>query len=259
MRRSVLVVGLLSTAAFLSGSALAASYPGPVQKLVDDGVEIVSEFAAVGGLTAYIANANGEPLVIYALPDKEHVIVGQLFNGRGDNLTSAEVNERFFKAQNQAIVADIQKTGYWILDGSKNAPHIIYTFTDPNCGYCARLRQNIDPWIRAGKVQLRHVIVGALGQDSVEKAALIYGSQNREKALSYHQAHGKTGIKGHPEATEERMERGMTTTRAATMLMRGYGIKGTPTSFLVTSGSDIQRLPGAQSAEELTALFGNPD
>lgn len=259
MRRSLLFKGLLSAAAFLTGPALAAPYPGPVQKLVDEGVRIVSEFETVGGMNAYIADNHGKPLVIYALPDREHVIVGQLFDGRGDNLTSADVEARFFKAQNRQIVDRIEKSSHWIVDGRKEAHHIIYTFTDPNCGYCVRLRQNLDPWIRSGKVQLRHIMVGALGQDSVEKAALIYGSQNREKALSYHQAHGKTGIKSHPEATSDRMERGMSVVRDTTALMHSSGIQGTPTSFLPTSDGGVKRLSGALDAGELKALFGNPD
>src|SRR5690554_2582962 len=66
----------------------------------------------------------------------------------------------------------------WVLDGSASAPRVIYTFSDPNCPFCNRLWQAARPWVDAGKVQLRHVMVGVIREDSAGKVATILGADD---------------------------------------------------------------------------------
>src|SRR5690554_7010362 len=66
----------------------------------------------------------------------------------------------------------------WVLDGSASAPRVIYTFSDPNCPFCNRLWQAARPWVDAGKVQLRHVMVGVIKEDSANKVATILAADD---------------------------------------------------------------------------------
>ncbi|MEG2802855.1 MAG: thiol:disulfide interchange protein DsbG [Stenotrophomonas sp.] len=61
----------------------------------------------------------------------------------------------------------------WILDGSKNAPKVVYVFTDANCPYRHHFWQAARPWVESGKVQLRRIMVGVIRKDTAGKAAAI--------------------------------------------------------------------------------------
>ncbi|WP_373769742.1 thiol:disulfide interchange protein DsbG, partial [Delftia acidovorans] len=65
------------------------------------------------------------------------------------------------------------ETSTWVPDGKADAPRVIYTFTDPNCKYCHKFWEAARPWVDAGKVQLRHILVGVIRDDSPAKAAAI--------------------------------------------------------------------------------------
>lgn len=78
---------------------------------------------------------------------------------------------------------DKLKDSAWIADGSDSAEKFVYVFTDPNCPYCKRLWNDARPWVDAGKIQLRHVMVGTLGESSQKKAAYLLSTENPEAAL----------------------------------------------------------------------------
>ncbi len=91
----------------------------------------------------------------------------------------------------------------WIADGSIGARRIVYVFTDPNCPYCNKFWADARPWVRAGRVQLRHVIVGILSADSPGKAAALLSAANPAAALAAYEgaqvdAVAKTLAAGHP-------------------------------------------------------------
>ncbi len=55
------------------------------------------------------------------------------------------------------VWAKMEKSS-WIQDDDKNAPQIVYLFSDPNCPYCNMFWEQARPWVKAGKVQLRHIM-----------------------------------------------------------------------------------------------------
>lgn len=71
----------------------------------------------------------------------------------------------------------------WLADGADKAPRTVYVFTDPNCPYCNKFWADARPWVDAGKVQLRHVIVGILTPTSPGKAAALLTSKNPAATL----------------------------------------------------------------------------
>ncbi|WP_444677058.1 thiol:disulfide interchange protein DsbG [Halomonas sp. E19] len=75
---------------------------------------------------------------------------------------------------------------HWIQDGDPAAPRVLYTFTDPNCPYCVRFWEMARPWVEAGEVQLRHVMVGILQPNSPAKAAALLGADDPAAALHNH-------------------------------------------------------------------------
>ena len=80
----------------------------------------------------------------------------------------------------------------WIADGAAGeAPRVIYMFSDPNCPFCNMFWKQARPWVEAGDVQLRHVMVGMLRPDSAGKAAALLAAKDPEAALNEHEAAGR--------------------------------------------------------------------
>lgn len=169
--RKTPAVRLLMLIPFSFSAALASAeekHPPVVQQLVDQGIEIADSFAAPGGMTGYVGEVQGQPVAFYLTPDEEHVVVGPMLSASGENLTEPKIQQLVVGPKNAKAWQALEAAN-WVRDGSADAPVVIYTFTDPNCPYCHRFQRESQPWVAAGKVQLRHVVVGILRQDSLPK------------------------------------------------------------------------------------------
>jgi thiol:disulfide interchange protein DsbG len=117
-----------------------------------------------------------EPMALYLTPDGKHVIAGTLFDATGADLTSAALHKAVAKPMAEGPWRQLEAS-HWIADGRSGA-RTVYVFTDPNCPYCNKLWSDARPWVHAGKVQLRHVIVGILTPTSAGKAAALLASKD---------------------------------------------------------------------------------
>ncbi|MCO5978094.1 thiol:disulfide interchange protein DsbG [Ideonella oryzae] len=129
----------------------------------------------------------------------------------------------------------------WIADGSIGARRVVYVFTDPNCPYCNKFWADARPWVQAGKVQLRHVIVGILTPESPGKAAALLGAPNPAAALASYEAGqveatARALASGHPHPLSNQGLRPLAVVPAAlgarleanARLMQALGLQATP-------------------------------
>lgn len=224
-----------------------------VKQLLDRGVTVTESFDAPGGMTGYVGEMQGRPVAFYLTSDKEHVVVGTLLNADGENLTEPKIQELVQGPKNEKAW-DQLKDADWVRDGNADAPVIIYTFTDPNCPYCHRFRQAAAPWVDAGKVQLRHVMVGILRQDSLPKAATILGSDNPRDALNENQQnHDSGGISVDRSIVSGNAKR----VRKNNQLMSSLGLSATPSTYYRDGDGNIQMKQGAARPGEMEAIMGS--
>ncbi|HVR52477.1 MAG TPA: thiol:disulfide interchange protein DsbG, partial [Pseudorhodoferax sp.] len=88
----------------------------------------------------------------------------------------------------------------WVRDGREGAGRIVYVITDPGCQWCHRFWEASRPWVQAGKVQVRHVLVGIVRPDSARKAAAILNAQDPAAAIEQNElAFRRGGIFPAPE------------------------------------------------------------
>ena len=178
MVTSTVVVLMIALASAAASFALAAQpLPAALAALQKQGLSIVGTFPSPGGMTAYAAHAGTEPVALYLTPDGKHVIAGTLFDATGKNLTAAGLEKVLAQPMTDAVWGRLEKS-HRIVDGRADAPRTVYVFTDPNCPYCNKLWADARPWVDAGKLQLRHVMVGILTPTSVGKAAALLGDKN---------------------------------------------------------------------------------
>ncbi|UGA40271.1 thiol:disulfide interchange protein DsbG [Chromobacterium haemolyticum] len=157
-----LVLRLAPLALWLSLHALpthAQPWPAPIQALEAQGYEILGSFPGPSGLTGYASLYLGRPQAVYLTADGQQAIVGNVTDAKGEKWNSGLLDRQFSAALWRQL-----ETSHWIADGKTGAQRVIYTFTDPNCPYCRQLWRDARPWVQAGKVQIRHILVGLLAE-----------------------------------------------------------------------------------------------
>ena len=237
----VLSLSLLSSHTLAADTAL----PPPIQALTEHGIKIHSQFSAPSGLTGFGASTQGREMAVYLTPDGEHALIGTLMDRQGNDLTEPQLDEHVrapLEAQTWALLED----SYWIQDGDPQAPRVIYTFTDPNCPYCLQLWQASRPWVEAGDVQFRHIMVGILADNSPAKAAALLGADDPSASLEAHQQGNEITASAQPREIEEQVF-------ANNQLFEGLGLYATPTSAYQYRNEDgvvrIRRVEGTPSQE----------
>lgn len=229
--------------------------PAPVKALESQGFDIHGQFSAPGGMRGFGASVQGREMAIYLTPDGKHAIVGTLMDSDGNDLTEPQLNEHV-RAPLEAQTWALLEESHWIQDGDRDAPRVIYTFTDPNCPYCQQLWEAARPWVDAGKVQLRHIMVGILAADSPGKAAAMLGADDPAAALRAHKRGDRIEASAQPRDIEEQVY-------ANNQLFEDLGLYATPTSAFQRETDNgtmrIERIEGMPSDERLVEMMGSEE
>lgn len=90
--------GFIATAMLLALAPIAHAaprHPKAIKDAMANGAKVVKSFPAVSGLRGWILSENGTYSVVFTTPDNRTLIVGNLFNEKGENLTD-KYAERYF-------------------------------------------------------------------------------------------------------------------------------------------------------------------
>lgn len=176
----LLSMAAVSVPAFAQDSQPAV--PEPIQNMVADGAQL-RYLGKELGLDGWIVLKSGQEQYFYVTPDGQGIVMGVLFNGKGDTVTLRQINdlrkkegpaidklagypEPVKKAESplvapsnpdfsnpQALVKSVVKSkSEQLFDGVQGANWIVlgsdkapavYTFIDPECPHCHDLIQNI--------------------------------------------------------------------------------------------------------------------
>ncbi|MEO9382996.1 thiol:disulfide interchange protein DsbG [Chromobacterium phragmitis] len=241
--RTVLIAAALGLIAHTARAS--ASLPPPIQALEQQGYEILSRFDAPAGMTGYAALYLGRPQTLYLTPDGRQAIAGAMTDANGERWNQAGVDLQF----SDAMWAQLRGSA-WIADGRADAPRTIYVFTDPNCPYCKRFWRDARPWVRAGKVQLRHIPLGILQADSRSKAAAMLADADPAAALARHESGEDVQPLLRPPATvDAKLD-------ANHRLMERLGAFSTPAIFYRDANGELKKTQGAPSAASLEKVLG---
>ncbi|WP_047249774.1 thiol:disulfide interchange protein DsbG [Chromobacterium subtsugae] len=227
-------------------AAPAAPLPAPIQALAQQGYEILGSFDAPGGLTGYAALYLSRPQTVYLTPDGQHAIAGAITDARGDKWNQAGLDRQF----GAAMLRQLENSA-WIADGDAKAPRAVYVFTDPNCPYCSQFWRDVRPWVDAGKVQLRHILVGILEADSPGKAMALLADADPAAALARHERQPGGGIKplaSPPRAAADKLA-------ANHQLMERFGTFSTPAIFYLDATGELRKAQGAPSPASLAKIM----
>lgn len=229
-----------------------AKKPAVIEAIEAQGFEVLGEFDAPSGLRGYAGVAGQQPVAVYATADGEHAIVGTLVNAQGEDI-GAEPLQRLVSGPMSARSWAQLEASEWIADGKADAARVIYTFSDPNCPYCNKFWSAARPWVDAGKVQLRHIMVGVIRPDSANKVATIMTSSSPSEALHRNETnYASGGIT--PAATVPAKVRA--TLDANEKLMVALGFQGTPGILFRDEEGMVQRRAGMPAPDDMGTVLG---
>ena len=253
MSRHVLPIAFFLAATALATTACAAEGDRPpvLDTLEANGLSIVEEFPAGDGLRAFAAVAGQQPIAVYVTAGGD-AIVGTRVDRNGNESDAMRLQELVAKPMGEQIWSQLESSE-WVLDGSADAPRVIYTFSDPNCPFCNRLWNAARPWVDAGKVQLRHVMVGVIKEDSAGKVATILGADDPSARLAENERRFAQG--GVPAAAS--VPAGIRRTlQSNQLLMTELGFRGTPALVFRDADGTVQRRGGMPQGSDLDVVMG---
>ncbi len=252
--KQCLLLGALSGSFFIASAAFAAEpLPAPIKFLESEGVQIVGEFEAPGGLKGYAARFRGDTMGIYLTPDEKHAIVGTLINEKGDPAAQAEI-QRLVDAAPSLIDWEALGKSSWVVEGDKNAKRIVYAFMDPNCPYCAVFWEKARPYLKQKGVQLRHIMVGVLGPTSLPISAKILTAKDPAKALADHELallQRKEGLSAEGKVPEKAQQDVI----ANSQLMHSSQIFGTPAVIYQDKEGKVKVAQGVPNDQLMKEIF----
>jgi thiol:disulfide interchange protein DsbC len=115
-----------------------------------------------------------------------------------------------------------------------NGKRVIYTFEDPNCGYCKELQKELT---KVNDVTIYTFLWAILSPDSVEKAKAIWCSKDRARAWE------DTMLKGVSPSGPRNCD---TPLEKNAQLAQRFGLRGTPGVYLANGEQIGGFVPAAQ-------------
>ena len=255
MSANAFLTALCLGAAALTATACSHADNGDRPPVFDaleaNGVNIVEEFPADDGLRGFAAVAGQQPIAVYVTSGGD-AIVGTRIDRNGNERDAMRLQELVAGPMGDQMLSQLESSE-WVLDGSPSAPRVIYTFSDPNCPFCNRLWQAARPWVDAGKVQLRHVMVGVIREDSAGKVATILGADDPSAMLTQNERRfAQGGVSAAPNVPAG----GRRALESNEMLMMDLGFRGTPALVFRDADGTVQRRGGMPQGDDLNVVMG---
>ena len=240
---------LLATMLGLGGCNSTDNQPEAARKLVENSLngklEVEKRFNAEGGFYGFVVRLpGGKQRIVYTTRDARYLFTGQYYNAEGKNLTEQQF-ETYIEPESSRQAYDAVHNTAYIQQGDNDAPHKLYVVVDPNCTYCHRLYDQLQPLIKQNTLAVRWVVVGFLKSSSKRRALTILGSQHPLEAMQRNEAgfNEKTesgGLKPEDNPGDQasrKLARNM-------QFMRKQQIMGTPALIYKTSGGIKQMKQG---------------
>lgn len=160
----------------------ARPYPKVIRDAVTNGVTVVKTFPATSGLTGWVLHQDGTYSMAFTTADGKTLMMGNLINEKGENLTERYAEKYFPKPERAAWYKQLAQSAY-VADGAIDAPKsVLYVFVAANCPNCRLLSKALQPYHRAG-LQVRWIPVARLGSSGMAAAINLLGAADKTQAL----------------------------------------------------------------------------
>ncbi|HYH42576.1 MAG TPA: DsbC family protein [Burkholderiales bacterium] len=229
-----IAVSVLAAASFTAASAEteeAGIRQAFVAKFPKMSVESVSRTPFAGIYEVVVAGD-----VFYTDAKLSYLFSGNLLDvrsGQPRNITQ-ETNAKL------ASGALVKATDFAVKRVKGSGKRVVYTFEDPNCGYCKELQKEL---AKLNDVTIYTFLWPILSPDSVEKSKAIWCSKDRAKSWEDYMIKG-VALKGKTDCDTSALERNA-------KLAQRFNLKGTPAIYIASG----EQVGGYVPAEKLEAVL----
>lgn len=178
------------------------------------------------------------PRLFYVSADGRYLIQGNML----DLDTREDITESKMALAKKAALAKFSESKMIIFSPDK-PKHAVTVFTDIDCGYCRKLHNEIDSYLKEG-ISIRYLLFprAGVGSPSYDKAVSVWCATNRKQSLTDAKAGKDIPSRKCDNPINEHLQLGE--------LM---GVTGTPSIVL----EDGHLLPGYVSADRMSAYLNN--
>lgn len=231
------VLRRLVAGVFLISCANAIADETVVRKVLQSrfpGMPIESITRAPMGL--YEVVLDGE--ILYTDAKAEYFIGGNLYDIR--TLPPRNVTQETQSRLASKMLTSMHDSAIKTVRGSGR--RVMYTFEDPNCGYCRELYKEI---LKMNDLTVYTFLTPILSPDSTEKARAVWCAKDRAKA--WEQVMTKGSVPDGPKTCDTPIEKNL-------QLVKRFGFRGTPAVYLVNGQQIGGYLQAAQIEQALAKL-----
>jgi thiol:disulfide interchange protein DsbG len=238
--------------------ASADAYPKAIEGAIAGGVQVVKSFPAASGLTGWVLSEGGRYSIVFTTADRKTLLAGVLINENGENLSSQYEDKYVPKPDFGALFPQLEKSAYVTERAAKNPKNVIYVFSDANCPFCHYTWQALQPYEKAG-LQVRWIPVAVLGPTSLPKAIAIMAASDKTAAFRRQEENSGKNWTPSAGASESAQPAIAQRIRDNALLMRKFGITGTPGVVWKDARGNVQVNGGMPRLSELPAITGLPE
>ncbi len=187
MRKIILTVFITAILSIAACAGFYAWYIAPsagnatqiINQISHGDLTVLTQFNAIGDLEGYVVQStqNNSQNIIYMDKQQHYIISGTVLAADGTNI-SAQNYQTYIAPQSASLAFNYLSNISYIQQGSANAPHQAYIIFDPNCIYCHRLFDSLQPFIQKGSLAVRWIPVAFLKSSSSGRAYAILSSKN---------------------------------------------------------------------------------
>ena len=238
MKKSLIAL-TLSMLFVLAGSA-AAEGDTSANKAIEDSIKLIIPGSKADSIKPTKVPGLYEVMVgaklFYMSEDGNYLVQGTLYDIKAkQDLTESRLAD--------ARVSSLSKvsTDKTINFKPKTKKHLIYVFTDIDCGYCRKLHSEIDQYLNEG-IEIRYLFFPRAGEgsDSWQKAVSVWCAKDRNTALTKAKKGETIETKQCENPVKEHYSLG-----------EALGASGTP--MIVTETGHV--LPGYVAASQLSKML----
>lgn len=148
-----------------------------INQITHGNAVILNQFNAVGNLQGFVIQSSHDSnqSIIYADNQGRYVVFGTLIGADGHNISEQNF-QQYIAPQSANVAFSYIGSTAWIQQGSNTAPHQMYVIFDPNCIFCHRLYEALQPFIQKGQLAVRWLPVAFLKASSTGKAYALLSS-----------------------------------------------------------------------------------
>lgn len=176
--------------------------------------------------------------IVYTDEKVEYLFGGNIYDIRTmppRNLTQGSTDQQIVKVLNASLGSAIKRV-------KGNGKRTLYTFEDPNCGYCKALNKEL---LKVSDVTIYTFLLPILSPDSADKSQAIWCAKDRAKAWDNWMQNAVLPEGGKTCSTP--IEKNL-------QLMHRFGIRGTPAIYLANGQQIGGYIPAAKIEQALNSL-----